>query len=90
MTTIERVIDVIAETLGMKPEEIRPDSTINEVVATDSLDRVDISMNLEEAFGVMIDDDFFDPTEEVTPERMACVIDELLALKRAAPDTEFL
>lgn len=51
-----RVIEVIARTQGMKPAEISPDSTFEEL-GFDSLDGFEILFSLEEEFDLMISDE---------------------------------
>ncbi len=54
---IEKVRDVLAEELKVKPEELQPDKRIAEDLGADSLQRVELVMKLEEVFGVKIPDD---------------------------------
>ena len=51
-----RVIEAIARTQGMKPAEISPDSTFEEL-GFDSLDGFEILFSLEEEFDLMISDE---------------------------------
>lgn len=51
-----RVIALIAEQLHIKPEEVTIASTL-ETLGADSLDRVELVMKFEEAFGVEIQDE---------------------------------
>lgn len=50
-----KVVAVIKDQLSLAPEAIKPDSTL-ESLGADSLDRVEITMRLEEQLGVEIDD----------------------------------
>ena len=54
---IEKVRDVLAEELKVKPEELQPDKRIAEDLGADSLQRVELVMKLEGVFGVKIPDD---------------------------------
>ncbi len=54
---VEKVHDVLAEELKVKPEELQPDKRIAEDLGADSLQRVELVMKLEEVFGVKIPDD---------------------------------
>jgi len=53
----ERVKKIIAEQLGVKKEEIRPESSFVDDLGADSLDTVEIVMALEEEFGIEIPDE---------------------------------
>ena len=55
--TIDKVIDIIAKQLSVKPEEIKNDSNIAEELGADSLDLVEILMSLEDEFGISIPDE---------------------------------
>ena len=57
MTTLEKVRDIIANQLSVKPEEIKNDSNIAEELGADSLDLVEILMSLEDEFGISIPDE---------------------------------
>ena len=54
--TQEKIVAIIAETLTIEIHTIKPDSTF-EGLGADSLDRLDIIMKIEEAFGVDISDE---------------------------------
>jgi acyl carrier protein len=51
-TTLERVQAVIADHLGLKPEEVIATASLTEELGADSLDTVEIVMMLEEEFDV--------------------------------------
>ena len=53
MTTVERVIKVLAAHLEMDEAEITADTTMEEL-DVDSLDTVEILMEMEDEFGVSI------------------------------------
>ena len=53
---LEQVKDVIVEQLGVERDKIEESSTFIEDLAADSLDIVELIMNLEEKFGVEIPD----------------------------------
>jgi acyl carrier protein len=57
MTTEERVKNVIAATLGIKPERVTLESSLMDDLGGDSLDRFEIVMGLEEEFGIEISDE---------------------------------
>lgn len=53
----EKVKDIIAEQLGVKKEEIKPESSFVDDLGADSLDTVEIVMALEEEFAIEIPDE---------------------------------
>ena len=57
MTIPEKVRGIIAEQLGVKPEEVTPEAKFIEDLGADSLDTVELVMALEEEFGVEIPDE---------------------------------
>ena len=57
MTTFEKVRDMLAKQLNVPAESIKEDSKIVEDLKADSLDVVEMLMNLEDAQSVSIPDD---------------------------------
>ena len=57
MTTFEKVRDMLANQLNVPAESIKEDSKIVEDLKADSLDVVEMLMNLEDAYSVSIPDD---------------------------------
>lgn len=53
--TAGKVITIVAETLNVEKDTIKPEDTFEDLGA-DSLDRLEIVMKLEETFGVDISD----------------------------------
>lgn len=53
----ERVREIIAEQLGVKKEEIKPESSFIDDLGADSLDTVEVVMALEEEFSIEIPDE---------------------------------
>ena len=53
----EKVRDVIAEQLGVEPDDITPETNLTKDLEADSLDAVEIVMALEEEYGIEIPDD---------------------------------
>ena len=53
----EKVKTVIAEQLGVKPEEVTDDAKFVDDLGADSLDTVELVMALEEEYGVEIPDE---------------------------------
>jgi acyl carrier protein len=52
-----KVKTIIAEQLGVKPEEVTPEASFVEDLGADSLDTVELVMALEEEFGIEIPDE---------------------------------
>lgn len=57
MSLEERIKEIIAEQLGVKKEEIKPESSFVDDLGADSLDTVEVVMALEEEFGIEIPDE---------------------------------
>lgn len=57
MSAEEKIKSIIAEQLGVKVEEIKPESSFIEDLGADSLDTVELVMALEEEFGLEIPDE---------------------------------
>lgn len=54
---LEKVIEILANQLDVDAEEIKADTNILEDLEADSLDVMDIMSELEEEFGLEIDDE---------------------------------
>ncbi len=57
MSVDEKVKEIISEQLGVKKEEIKPESSFIDDLGADSLDTVEVVMALEEEFGIEIPDE---------------------------------
>ncbi len=57
MLNIDDVIQIIAKTLDMDPKDITPEKSFDEDLGADSLDQVEIIMQIEDTFGVEIPDE---------------------------------
>ncbi|MCU0651203.1 MAG: acyl carrier protein [Candidatus Omnitrophica bacterium] len=57
MAVEEKVKSIIAEQLGVKPEEVVPDASFVDDLGADSLDTVELVMAFEEEFGIEIPDE---------------------------------
>lgn len=53
----ERVIDIVAEQLGVDKEKVKPETSFVNDLGADSLDTVELVMELEEEFDINIPDD---------------------------------
>lgn len=56
-SVLERVQSVVAEQLGVDPEKVTPDAEFVQDLNADSLDLVELIMQLEEEFGIEISDE---------------------------------
>lgn len=54
---IERVVELVAEQLGISKDTVSAESNIIEDLGADSLDVIEMLMTLEEEFGITIPDD---------------------------------
>ena len=53
----EKVVKIIVDKLGVKPEEVTPEATFTGSLGADSLDTVELIMEFEKAFDLQIPDD---------------------------------
>ncbi|HAY78190.1 MAG TPA: acyl carrier protein [Planctomycetaceae bacterium] len=53
----ERVVDIVADQLGVDKEKIKPETSFVNDLGADSLDTVELVMELEEEFDINIPDD---------------------------------
>lgn len=53
----EKIREILVAQLAVKPELVKPESTLNDDLGSDSLDAAEIIIALEEKFGVKISDD---------------------------------
>lgn len=53
----ERVIDIVAEQLGVEKEKVSEETSFVNDLGADSLDQVELVMELEEEFDINIPDD---------------------------------
>jgi len=61
----EKVKEIIADRLGVDPEEVTPDASFVEDLGADSLDTVELVMALEEEFGIEIPDEDAEKIQKV-------------------------
>jgi len=50
----QKVKEVIQKTIGIKPEEIKPDSKLYDSLGVDSTEMVEINIALEKTFGIKL------------------------------------
>lgn len=55
-TVLQRVTTVLGDRLGIQAQEVTVDARFDEDLHCDSLDRIELSLALEEEFGVEIPD----------------------------------
>jgi len=53
----EKVREIVADRLGVDPDEVVPEASFVEDLGADSLDTVELVMALEEEFGIEIPDE---------------------------------
>ena len=64
-TVEERVIDIVSEQLGVDKEKITRDTSFVTDLGADSLDTVELVMELEEEFDISIPDDSAEKIQKV-------------------------
>ncbi len=57
MAIQDKIVEIIVEQLGVKPEEVTPEASFVDDLGADSLDTVELVMALEEEFGIEIPDE---------------------------------
>ena len=57
MSTFDKVKDIIIDKLGVEEEKINKEASFVDDLGADSLDTVELIMQLEEGFGIEIPDD---------------------------------
>lgn len=68
MTTEDRdkVLEIIADGLHITKEELQPQNRFREDLGGDSLDVIEIVLNVEKEFGVSVSDEQYDKIETVS------------------------
>jgi acyl carrier protein len=64
-TTYDRLKKIIVEQLGVDEEEVTPTASFVEDLNADSLDLVELTMSLEEEFGMEISDEDAEKIQKV-------------------------
>jgi acyl carrier protein len=57
MNTLDKVQEMIAKQLNLQPSDVAPEKEIVKDLGADSLDVVEMLMNLEEEYGITIPDE---------------------------------
>ena len=76
MVVADKVKSIIAEQLGVKPEEVTSTASFIDDLGADSLDTVELVMALEEEFGIEIPDE--------DSEKMTTVADSIKYIEEKA------
>ena len=64
-TVEERVIDIVSEQLGVDKEKVKPETHFINDLGADSLDTVELVMELEEEFDINIPDEVAEKIQTV-------------------------
>lgn len=64
-TMFEKVREILVENLGCSEDEVKMESDLVEDLEADSLDIVELSMALEDEFGISIPDEDFEKLQKV-------------------------
>ena len=76
----KQVVDIVVDLLGVDEEQVTPDAMLIEDLNADSLDAVELAMQLEEYFDIKV--------EDTEIESMKTVIDIVGTIKRDRPELE--
>ena len=77
--------ETVAEILGLEPEEVRPERTWDELQA-DSLALTEISLILDDAFGIRLPD--VEPSEMQTVGDALALVEQAVAERQASAATQ--
>lgn len=80
-TILNSITRIIAEKMDRNPTELRPEMLLIEDISCDSLDIVEISMELEEHFETSIPDEFAEHVGTINK-----VTDDVISLLRCRTD----
>jgi acyl carrier protein len=56
MNIEKKVLEIIASALRLNPDQLRPEAHLKEDLGASSLDRYTILVDIEDAFGITLDD----------------------------------
>lgn len=65
LTNFEKVREILVDNLGCSEDEVTLESDLVEDLEADSLDMVELSMALEDEFGISIPDEDFEKLQKV-------------------------
>lgn len=74
---IEKVNDIIVDKLGVDPNEVKPETKLEEDLNADSLDAVEIIMELEHEFNISINDQTINDMSDYTIQQIYDLVIEL-------------
>ena len=74
----EKVNDVLTDILGVDYSEIKDDAVLSDDLGADSLDAVEIVMDLEHEFGIYIADEKIYGNESCTVKDVYDLVEELI------------
>lgn len=74
MNTLEKVIEIVAETCDVDKREVNENSTVGDFPAWDSMGHLSILSNVEEAFDIS-----FEPEEMMEMEDVKDIVDAVTA-----------
>jgi acyl carrier protein len=77
MTTLEHIKAIVANVVGYEVDDIEEDALLSDELSIDSLDIIDLYMQVEDTFDVDIDEDA--PIRSVG--QLAAYVDEQIALE---------
>jgi acyl carrier protein len=77
MTTLEHIKAIVANVVGYEVDDIEEDALLRDELSIDSLDIIDLYMQVEDTFDVDIDEDA--PIRSVG--QLAAYVDEQIALE---------
>lgn len=60
MTTLEKIQKIIVEQLDLRPEDVKPETSMQDGLDADSLDIFQIINDIEDEFDITIDEDEVD------------------------------
>ncbi|MGL4451094.1 MAG: phosphopantetheine-binding protein [Sarcina sp.] len=74
VNNLEKIQAILTLQLGVSKEEVTPDSKLGDDLGADSLDRVEIMMEVEEEFEIDTDERFWE-NENITVQNILDLID---------------
>lgn len=78
----EKVMQIIAEVLAVKPSMVTMDAVLENDLAADSIDAFEIMLAIEKEFAIEFPDDVFDNLEEWTVQSVCELTEQLINRKK--------